>query len=71
MADEIVDLFFEDLQAHLPEYLPPLVGRADLLVAELMKQVMFQGSGPVFTQPLGILQTEFADDKHRLGKSFL
>jgi len=55
MSDNIKYLFFHDIQAGLFENSSPLPGRTDLLIAQMVKQVVFQRGGGVFAEPIRIL----------------
>ena len=55
MANEIEYLFLDDIQTGLLEDSSPLPGRADLLIAQMVKQMVFQRGGRVFAEPIRIL----------------
>ena len=54
MSDEIEYLFLHDIQTGLLENIAPLLGRTNLLVAQMMKQVVFQRGGGVFSKTIRI-----------------
>ncbi len=69
VADEVVNLFFDDIQTGAGEYIAPLFGGTDLLVAELVEEVMFKTGGAMLAEPLGVLKAEFADNQDSVRES--